>query len=81
MSEVLYYIAMALFVISAIAYSAYLYNSIKNKLRLDFNTLIKKNTLVLGGFSLGIVLSLIFPFWLYLHLKLVLDILLYSSLL
>ena len=59
MSEVLYYIAMALFVISSIAYSVYLYNSIKNKLRLDFNTLIKKNALVLVGFSLGIVLSLI----------------------
>lgn len=59
MSEVLYYIAMVLFVAFAIAYGVYLYLTIKDKLRIDFNTLIKKKTLVLGGFSLGIVLSLI----------------------
>ena len=59
MSEVLYYIAMVLFVAFAIAYGVYLYLTIKDKLRIDFDTLIKKKTLVLGGFSLGIVLSLI----------------------
>lgn len=42
MSEVLYYIAMVLFVASAIAYGVYLYLTIKDKLRIDFNTLIKK---------------------------------------
>ena len=59
MSDVLYYIAMALFLGFAIAYGVCLYLTIKNKLRLEFNTLIRKNTLVLGAFSLGITLSLV----------------------
>ena len=59
MSEVIYYIAMALFVLCAIGYGVYLYLTIKDKLRLNIGVLIRKNTLVLGGFSLGIILSLI----------------------
>ena len=59
MSDVIFYIAMALFVICAIGYGVYLSMTIKDKLRLDIKVLLKKNTLVLQGFSLGIVLSLI----------------------
>lgn len=59
MSDVIYYIAMALFLIGAIGYGVFLYRTIKDKLRLTFDVLIKKNTLVLGVFSLGIVLSLV----------------------
>ena len=59
MSDVIFYIAMALFVLSAIGYGVYLSMTIKDKLRLDIKVLLKKNTLVLQGFSLGIVLSLI----------------------
>lgn len=59
MSEAIYYVAMALFVIAAIGYGCYLYRIIKNKLRIELNVKFLKDTLVLGGFSLGLTLSLI----------------------
>ena len=59
MSDVIFYIAMALFFLCAIGYGVYLSMTIRDKLRLDIKVLLKKNTLVLQGFSLGIVLSLI----------------------
>ena len=59
MSEAIYYIAMVLFLLSAIGYGVFLVLTIKNKLRLDLKQLFLKNTLVLQGFSLGIAVSLV----------------------
>lgn len=60
MSEVIYYIAMALFLSGAIGYGAYLSKMLKNNLRITENQLIKKKTLVLAGFwgliTLGLIL-------------------------
>lgn len=60
MSDVIYYIAMALFLAGAIGYGVYLSNVLKNHLRITENQLIKKKTLVLAGFwgliTLGLVL-------------------------
>lgn len=60
MSEVIYYIAMALFLAGAIGYGVYLSNVLKNHLRITENLLIKKKTLVLAGFwgliTLGLIL-------------------------
>lgn len=60
MSEVIYYIAMALFLSGAIGYGAYLSKMLKNNLRITENQLIKKKTLVLVGFwgliTLGLIL-------------------------
>ena len=59
MSDVIYYIAMALFVLSGIAYGVYISNLIKNKLRVKLENLLKKDILILGGASFGIILSLV----------------------
>ena len=59
MSEAIYYIAMVLFLLSAIGYGVFLALTIKNKLRLDLKQLFFKNTLVLQGFSIGIAISLV----------------------
>ena len=60
MSEVIYYIGMVLFLIGAIGYGVYMSNTIKNKLRISKELLIKKKTLVLAVFwgliTLGLIL-------------------------
>lgn len=60
MSEVIYYIGMVLFLIGAIGYGVYMSNTIKNKLRISKELLIKKKTLVLAGFFGIIMVGLIF---------------------
>lgn len=59
MSSVLFYIAIALFIISIIGFSYFIYNPIKEKERLDKNVLFKKNMPVLLGFSIILAISFV----------------------
>ncbi len=59
MSDVIFYFALVLFVIGAIGYGWYMSRVLKNNLRITKNELLKKKTLVLGGFWGIIALSLI----------------------
>ena len=59
MSDIIFYFALVLFVIGAIGYGWYMSRVLKNNLRITKNELLKKKTLVLGGFWGIIALSLI----------------------
>ena len=60
MNEVIYYLAMALFVIGAISYGVIVSRVIKNKVRINFNELTKKYLPILGGcfglLTIGLIL-------------------------
>lgn len=57
-SRVIFYIAIVLFLGSVVGYGVYLNNMIKNKERLDQNIIFTKKMPVLGGFSIGLALSI-----------------------
>lgn len=59
MSEVIYYLAMALFVIGAVSYGVYFNFMVKNKLRLQGNILITKCLVYLGICFFGILIGLV----------------------
>ena len=60
MNEVIYYLAMALFVIGAISYGVIVSRVIKNKVRININELTKKYLPILGGcfglLTIGLIL-------------------------
>lgn len=59
MSEVVYYLAMALFVVGAVTYGVYFNYIVKNKLRFQEKTLISKSLYYLGICFFAIIISLV----------------------